>query len=62
VALFADNCAGCHGADGTGGAVFPGDITGTSAEALGTALGGAIHAAISLTDEEVAAIADFLGG
>ena len=58
--LYANNCAACHGADGTGG-VGP-DITGKSAAELTAGLGSAIHSSISLTTEEIAAIAEFLGG
>lgn len=57
-ALYADNCSACHGADGDG----PPDITGMAADALSTGLESATHGAITLTEEEIAAIAEFLGG
>ena len=56
-ALYTANCA-CHGADGTG----PPDVTGFDAAALATGLESGTHAAITLTEDEVAAIAVFLGG
>ena len=60
--IFAARCAACHGADGTGGAVFPDDITGTGAADLTTALDLGIHGSIALTAEEIEAVAEFLGG
>jgi mono/diheme cytochrome c family protein len=59
-ALYGTGCAACHAADGTGGA-GP-DITGLSAADLTDGLGSAIHGSITLTEDEVAAIAEFLGG
>jgi len=59
-ALFADNCAACHGADGASG--FAPDITGLSADEMAAGLESGTHGAITLTDDEVAAIAEFLGG
>ena len=58
--LFASNCAGCHGADGTG-SVGP-NITGYSAADIEAGLSSAIHGSISLTADEMAQIATFLGG
>lgn len=60
--LFAASCASCHGADGTGGAVFAGDITGTSSADLTAALDLGIHGSVSYSPEEVDAVASFLGG
>ena len=59
-ALYANNCSACHGADGASG--FAPDITAMAAETLSTGLESASHGSISLTEEEVAAIAGFLGG
>ncbi|MFQ5592283.1 MAG: c-type cytochrome, partial [Phycisphaerae bacterium] len=59
-ALFSVNCAACHGDDGASG--FAPDITGKSAAELAAGLALPNHNAISLTDEEVSAIAQFLGG
>ena len=58
--LYANNCAACHGADGASG--FAPDVTGLTADELAAGLESASHGSISLTDEEVAAIAEFLGG
>jgi mono/diheme cytochrome c family protein len=59
--LFADHCASCHGADGTGG--FGPDITGDSAAEISSALSSiSVHSSISLTEAEIADIATFLGG
>jgi hypothetical protein len=57
-ALYAADCALCHGSDGTG----PPDVTGKTAAELTTGLGSATHGAITLTADEIAAIATFLGG
>jgi hypothetical protein len=57
-ALFSNNCAMCHGADGTG----PPDVTGLSAADLSAGLESAVHGSVSLTEDEVVAIAEFLGG
>lgn len=59
-ALSADNCAACHGADGASG--FAPDISGQSAAEFDSGLQSPTHGSISLSDDEVAAIADFLGG
>lgn len=59
-ALMADNCAACHGADGASG--FAADISGQSAAELAAGLESPTHGSISLSDDEVAAIAEFLGG
>jgi mono/diheme cytochrome c family protein len=59
-ALTADNCAACHGADGATG--FAPDISGQSAAELAAGLESPTHGSISLSDDEVAAIAEFLGG
>ena len=58
-AVYAENCAACHGADGSGGAVNT-DITGMTAAQLSAGLESASHDAILLSEEEIAAIADFL--
>lgn len=58
-ALFAANCSACHGEDGASG--FAPDISGKSTDELSVGLELATHGAISLSDEEVAAIAAFLG-
>jgi mono/diheme cytochrome c family protein len=60
VALFAANCSACHGEDGASG--FAPDITGKTAAELSAALELPTHAAISLSEEEIAAIVEFLGG
>lgn len=57
-ALFATNCAACHGEDGASG--FAPDVTGMSADEIAAGLELGVHASISLTDEEIAAIAEFL--
>ena len=60
-ALYADNCAACHGDDGASG--FAPDITGQSADELTAGLGSASHDGVAeLTAEEIDAIAAFLGG
>lgn len=59
-ALYSANCSACHGADGAGG--FAPDITGGTAGELTAGLESASHGSISLTAEEIAAIAAFLGG
>lgn len=56
--LFADNCAGCHGADGASG--FAPNIRGKTTEELLEGLALPVHSSISLTDDEVAAISEFL--
>jgi len=58
--LFAGNCASCHGADGASG--FAPDISGFAADELLAGLESGTHASITLTDEEVGMIAEFLGG
>ena len=57
--LYANNCAACHGADGASG--FAPNISGQSAAELTAGLESPSHGAISLTEDEVAAIAEFLG-
>ncbi len=57
-AVFAADCAVCHGADGSG--ISGPDISGLTAEEITTGLESATHQAIALTDEETTAIADFL--
>ncbi|MFH0980837.1 MAG: cytochrome c [Planctomycetota bacterium] len=59
-ALFAQDCAACHGADGASG--FAPNISGFTAGDLSAGLQSATHSSMSLTDEEVAAVAAFLGG
>ena len=59
-ALYATNCAGCHGVEGQGGA-GP-DIRLYTAAQLTTGLESVIHAGFALTEEQVAAMADYLGG
>lgn len=59
-ALFAANCAACHGADGAGG--FAPDITGSTADEVIEAMMLDTHGAIALSDEEMTAIAVWLGG
>lgn len=59
-ALFAANCAACHGADGASG--FAPDITGSTADDLTAAMTLATHSSITLSDAELAAIATWLGG
>lgn len=59
-ALFASNgCNGCHGEDGASGSAP--DISGKAAAEVATGLELPIHTAISLSEEEIAAIAEFLG-
>lgn len=58
--LYSTNCSACHGADGASG--FAPEITGTTEAELTTGLESATHGSISLTVEEIAAIADFLSG
>ncbi len=58
--LYADNCAACHGDDGASG--FGPDVTGLSADDMAAGLESGTHAGISLTDDEVAAIAELMGG
>lgn len=57
-ALYATNCAACHGADGTG-ASAP-NIIGEDAAELTTALTIPPMTGINLSDAEIDAIADFL--
>ena len=59
-ALYGTNCSMCHGDNGNDGSAP--DITGLSAAELSTGLESATHNAIDLTEEEVDAIATFLGG
>jgi|GEM_PF-2356971 len=59
-ALFAANCAACHGADGASG--FAPDITGSTADEVIAAIMLGTHGSISLSDEELTAIAVWLGG
>ena len=59
-AVFAANCASCHGDDGASG--FAPDVTGLAADAVAEGLELATHGSISLTEAEISAIADFLGG
>ncbi len=56
-ALFAANCSACHGDDGASG--FAPDISGFAADALTAGLALDTHTAISLTEDEIAAIAAF---
>lgn len=56
-ALFAANCSACHGDDGASG--FAPDISGFAADALTTGLALPTHDAITMTEDEVAAIAAF---
>jgi mono/diheme cytochrome c family protein len=59
--LYADNCAICHGADGSGGAIG-GDVQGMSAESIQNAINTVplMASLSSLTPEEIEAIAGFL--
>lgn len=59
-ALFADDCAACHGADGASG--FAPDITGQTADDVAAGLTSGTHGAITMTDEQITALAAFLGG
>ena len=59
-ALYAANCAGCHGVEGEGG-IGP-DIRLSSTAELTAGLESAIHGAIVVTAAEIAAMADYLGG
>jgi mono/diheme cytochrome c family protein len=59
-ALYAASCAVCHAADGSGGG-GPGVIAYSAAD-LTDGLGSAVHGSITLTEDEVAAIAEFLAG
>jgi mono/diheme cytochrome c family protein len=59
-ALFAANCAACHGADGATG--FAPDITGATADDLQTGLMSASHGSIMLEGADIEALAVFLGG
>ena len=58
--LYADNCSACHGADGASG--FAAAVVGFTADELAVGLESATHGSISLTDDEVAALAEFLAG
>ncbi|MCP4592217.1 MAG: cytochrome c [bacterium] len=58
--LYAANCSACHGADGASG--FAPDITGLGADEMATGLESGSHGGISLSDDEVAAVTEFLGG
>jgi hypothetical protein len=57
-AVYAANCAACHGADASGGAGPA--IQGFTADQLNTGLASAVHASISLSDQEVADMAAWL--
>ncbi|HRX84436.1 MAG TPA: rhodanese-like domain-containing protein [Phycisphaerae bacterium] len=57
-ALFSTNCSACHGADGGSG--FAPNVQGYTAAEVTTGLGSATHASITLTTEEIDAIALFL--
>lgn len=59
-ALFVANCSACHGSDGATG--FAPDVTGATADEVFAAMSLATHGSISLTDDELTAIALFLGG
>lgn len=59
-ALFAANCSACHGSDGASG--FAPDVTGKSADEVIAAMSLTTHGSISLTDDELTAIAVFLSG
>ena len=57
--LYSNNCATCHGSDGSG----PPNITGKTAAELTTGLESASHGGVAeLTEAEISAIATFLGG
>lgn len=59
--LVADNCAGCHGADGASG--FAPDIRNADADLIAAKTGGdGGHLAITLTEQQIADIAAFLAG
>ncbi|MCK4658703.1 MAG: cytochrome c [Phycisphaerae bacterium] len=58
--LYAADCASCHGDDGASG--FAPDVTGMADAELTDGLASSSHGAITLTDEEIAAISEFLGG
>ena len=60
MALFATNCAACHGEDGATG--FAPDISGAEEADVIAGLELGAHASITLSEEEVAAIAAFLSG
>jgi len=51
-------CAVCHGDDGTSG--MP--IAGLSPAEMSAGLESAVHGSVSLSEDEIAAIAEFLGG
>ena len=57
-ALYAENCASCHGSDGASG--FAPDVTGMAADVLSAGLESGSHGSISLTDEEVAELETYL--
>ena len=60
-ALYATHCAGCHGIEGEGG-IGP-DIRLQSAAELTAGLESGSHAGVAeLSEEEIAAMADYLGG
>lgn len=59
-ALFAANCSACHGSDGASG--FAPDVTGATADEVLAAMSLTTHGSISLTVDELTAIAMFLGG
>lgn len=57
--LVADNCAGCHGADGASG--FAPDIQGVAEELIAVQTGGAGgHATFELSEQDRAGIAAYL--
>ena len=58
--FYATNCASCHGDDEASG--FAPDVSGMTAAQLAAGLESGTHGSITLTDEEIEAIADFLGG
>lgn len=57
--VFANNCAACHGGDGASG--FAPNIRGKTVDELLEGLTRAVHSAVVVTDEDVAAVAVFLG-
>jgi hypothetical protein len=58
--LFVESCSGCHGADATGGAVYPDSIRGSDAAEIDAALMLAIHESQTLSDDDVANVEAFL--
>jgi mono/diheme cytochrome c family protein len=59
-AIYADNCASCHGEDGNSGFAPP--VAGLDVEQMTAGLGSAAHGSLALSDADVAAITEFLGG